>query len=236
MIQPLPQVNFVQSVKRAFNNYFNFQGRIRRSEYWWFWFFLTICNIIIIILALVFGHESEEYDYGEDEYTTTYEANSGIMIVFLIFNIFVFIPHLSAIVRRLHDTGKSGVFVLVIFIPFIGYILLIILLCQDSIIEDNEYGPSPKYNANNTNQQINYQIYPNSLQTDNVQINTQYNPPQYIYNINQIPNQVPYQVPYQVPNQVPNQFPNQVPNQVPNETAQPYAQPYVTPTYISNSQ
>ena len=58
------------------------------------------------------------------------------------------IPGLPVAVRRLHDIGKSGWFLLLGLIPLVGGILLIIWFCQDSQPGKNEYGVSPKYRNN----------------------------------------------------------------------------------------
>ena len=56
------------------------------------------------------------------------------------------IPFISATVRRLHDIGKSGCYIFIGFIPLLGQIYLLFLLCKDSNEGNNEYGASPKYN------------------------------------------------------------------------------------------
>ena len=56
----------------------------------------------------------------------------------------VFLPALAVAVRRLHDTERSGWWLLLIFLPLIGAIVLIIFLVQDSTPGDNAYGPNPK--------------------------------------------------------------------------------------------
>ena len=58
------------------------------------------------------------------------------------------IPEIAVAVRRLHDTGRSGFYILFSFIPFIGGIILIIFLVDDSQPFPNIYGPSPKYDNN----------------------------------------------------------------------------------------
>jgi uncharacterized membrane protein YhaH (DUF805 family) len=68
-----------------------------------------------------------------------------IPIINIISIVVLFIPRLSAAVRRLHDTGRSGAWVLVGFIPLVGWIWLIFLLCEDSVEGENEYGPNPNH-------------------------------------------------------------------------------------------
>lgn len=64
-----------------------------------------------------------------------------------IYSLAVLLPSLGVLVRRLHDTGRSGWWFLLAFIPVIGTIILLVFMCQDSK-EDNQYGPNPKTGAN----------------------------------------------------------------------------------------
>ena len=191
MQQPLPQIGFGESIKRCIKNFAKFDGRIWRSEYLWFFFLILICNSILLTLAFAFGEKEEKYDV-EDGFYTEYKANPIIFTIYAILNLILFLPHLSAAVRRLHDTGKSGCFYWIVFVPLAGIFILIVLLCIDSVMEQNIYGACPKYDiTNNTNGPVNYQIYQIPVQP-NVQNNQQiYNPPQYNNNTNQVP---PYQV------------------------------------------
>ncbi|MFN3568205.1 MAG: DUF805 domain-containing protein [Caldimicrobium sp.] len=54
------------------------------------------------------------------------------------------LPYLAVTVRRLHDVGKSGWWILISLVPFIGLIWLLVLLCTDSQPGENKYGPNPK--------------------------------------------------------------------------------------------
>jgi uncharacterized membrane protein YhaH (DUF805 family) len=61
-----------------------------------------------------------------------------------IFSLATFLPGLAVAVRRLHDVGKSEWFLLIAFIPLVGFIWIIVLLCTASNLDDNEYGHNPK--------------------------------------------------------------------------------------------
>jgi uncharacterized membrane protein YhaH (DUF805 family) len=137
-----PSLTLSQAVKSVLKeNYCNFTGRARRSEYWNFFLFTMILSFIvnfgINILAAVFG------------------IKSGLVFIPLIivfgFFIYLFIPGLAVMVRRLHDTGRSGLYYFIGFIPFVGEILLLIFLLEDSQPNTNMYGPSSKFGNNNTN-------------------------------------------------------------------------------------
>ena len=136
----VPRVGFIEAVKNAFKNYANFKGRIRRSEYWFFILFVSIPATIVLILMgfTIEEHvDSEGYIY----YTFPRSVQLIILVVFLGF----ISPVLSSTIRRLHDSGKNGYYILVTFIPFCGTLILIIFLCDDSQKETNEFGPSTKY-------------------------------------------------------------------------------------------
>ena len=78
-------------------------------------------------------------------------------IICAIFIIIFFTPSLAIIVRRLHDTGRSGCFIFIALIPLVGDFILLYFLCCDSQDAINEYGPSPKYITNlqdNNNQNL----------------------------------------------------------------------------------
>jgi len=103
--------------------YAEFSGRSRRTEYWMFFLF----NIIIaVILGVVEG----------------FIGISGILsgLYFLA----VLVPGIAVTIRRLHDIGRSGWWILAGLIPVIGGIVLLIFMVQDSKAGENEYGPNPK--------------------------------------------------------------------------------------------
>ncbi len=106
-----------------------FSGRARRKEYWFF----VLFNIIIsIILAVI------------DGVTGTLDPESGMGLLGLVYTLAILIPALAVSVRRLHDTGRSGWWLLLLLIPLIGTIVILIFMVQDSKPEENQYGPSPK--------------------------------------------------------------------------------------------
>lgn len=110
---------------KVLREYFNFDGRARRKEYWMFILF----NIIIS-----WGLQGLSYALG----------SSGLYFLALIYGLLVMIPGLAVTVRRLHDAGYSGWYVLVLLIPIIGAIWLIVLTCLDSEDGVNKWGENPK--------------------------------------------------------------------------------------------
>ncbi len=110
----------------ALKKYAVFSGRARRKEYWFFvLFYLIIYIVLLLIDSAVLGSE-------------------GIGLLATLFSLAMLLPALGVAVRRLHDTGRSGWWILIGFIPLIGVIVLLVFYLQDSQPGDNEYGPNPK--------------------------------------------------------------------------------------------
>ena len=114
----------------AFNKkYADFGGRARRTEYWMFMLFHLL---IIFFLFFLSGVLSE------------FQLEFISLILLGIYVLASFIPALAITIRRLHDTGKSGWFYLISFIPYIGGIILLIFVVQDSENMYNKWGANPK--------------------------------------------------------------------------------------------
>ncbi|NDP22175.1 MAG: DUF805 domain-containing protein [Paludibacter sp.] len=119
-------MNYYLSVLK---NYAKFEGRARRSEYWYFALFNFIFMIVAVILDNVLGTTIEPLPYG---------------VFYFFYILVVFIPSISVLVRRLHDVGKSGWFYFILLIPLVGLIWLLVLMFTDSAPGENEYGANPK--------------------------------------------------------------------------------------------
>lgn len=115
----------------GFQRYADFSGRSRRKEYWYFTLFSAIVSIILTWVDVAVG-------------TTT---GGGIGILSGLYALVILVPSLAIAVRRLHDIGKSGWFFLISLIPFIGGLVLLYFLFQDSDRDINAWGPSPKYSG-----------------------------------------------------------------------------------------
>jgi uncharacterized membrane protein YhaH (DUF805 family) len=109
-------------------NYAVFTGRARRSEYW---FFVLFNLIIAFVLGVVDGLLN-----------LSIGKNTGVLGT--IYSLAVFIPSIAVMVRRLHDTNRSGWWIFVGLIPIVGAIVLIIFAVQDSTPGENKYGQNPK--------------------------------------------------------------------------------------------
>ena len=103
-------------------------------------------GLVYIIIYFSNIECKEETYYNSYEYRCySYGVPAGLTWIIYIFYALTFIPMLSACVRRLHDTGRSGLYYLVILIPIAGIFILLSFLCQDSDPNPNIYGPSPKF-------------------------------------------------------------------------------------------
>ena len=109
--------------------YTEFSGRSRRKEYWYFALFNVIITIILTMLDTALGTLNELTGYGV--FNTAY-------------SLAVLLPSLGVSIRRLHDIGKSGWWLLIGLIPLIGAIILIVFFIKDSQPGENQYGPNPK--------------------------------------------------------------------------------------------
>jgi uncharacterized membrane protein YhaH (DUF805 family) len=106
-----------------------FDGRARRKEYW---YFFLINTVISIFLAFI------------DSFTGTISEDVGIGLLDGLYALAVLIPGTAVTVRRLHDTDRSGWWILIGLIPVIGGIALLVFMVLDSTPGDNQYGPNPK--------------------------------------------------------------------------------------------
>lgn len=104
-------MTFTAAVKTCFAKFATFSGRASRSEYWWFFLFLFLCGIAASALdALFFGAVTVEGESTETGASAQYSNDNGPISAGV--SLIVFLPHLAAAWRRMHDTGRSGYFVL----------------------------------------------------------------------------------------------------------------------------
>ena len=116
-------MNFSDAIGRVFSNYANFNGRSRRSEFWYFILFYWGVLLALSLLAVLLP---------------------PMAALIPMFTLATAVPSLSVCWRRLHDVGRSGLWFFLSFLPMVGTILLIVWLAEDSQPGPNEYGPNPK--------------------------------------------------------------------------------------------
>lgn len=119
--------NIIQNYKNVLLSWGNFQGRATRSEFWYF----TLANLVVsIVLGIV---DNALFHPGV--------GHAGPLQS--IYSLAVLVPSLALGFRRIHDISKSAWWLLIGFIPIIGWLVLIYFYVKDSEA-DNEYGPNPK--------------------------------------------------------------------------------------------
>ena len=115
-----------------------FNGRARRKEYWYF----VSINFIIYCVLMAIGTATGAYSQETSAVPTAgTQMLSGLIGVF---TLVLFIPNLAVSVRRLHDTDRSGWWLLIGIVPFIGLVVLLIFMVLDSTPGTNRFGPYPK--------------------------------------------------------------------------------------------
>lgn len=127
-------MTLIEAVKSAYANYVNFSGRAQRSAYWWWALFQFGVGIVI---ALAEGGGS----------MTSGGGAVGVAVVgglfTTIWTLINLLPGLSLLVRRLHDTDRSGWWSLILFVPLIGVIVLLVWLCSKGTGGVNRFGRDP---------------------------------------------------------------------------------------------
>lgn len=128
-------MGLTESVKSVFGKYATFSGRATRSEYWYFVLFNILLEVCLLLLCVIGG--------------VVLDGMSGAVVglsvcaaLLGLYSLGAFIPSLAVIVRRMHDTGRSGWFIFLPLVPLIGSIILLVFLITDSA-PDNKYGPNP---------------------------------------------------------------------------------------------
>ena len=114
-------MTFSDAIRSGFDNYVNFEGRASRAEFWWWVLFAILVSIAANII----------------------DAIIGAPIFSLLAGLGLLLPNLAMSVRRLHDTNRSGWWILIGLIPLIGFIVLLIFSLEQGTPGPNEHGPPP---------------------------------------------------------------------------------------------
>ena len=114
-------MGFGQAISAGFSNYVNFSGRACRSEYWYWILFIIIADIVAAII----------------------DQALGIQLVTGLFGLVTIIPNIAIAIRRLHDLDRTGWWILLGFIPLIGWIILLIWYVTKGTDGPNRFGPDP---------------------------------------------------------------------------------------------
>lgn len=121
-IEEVPGMGFWDAIQTCFQKYAEFKGRASRPEYWWFFLSWMIVYLAGAVLS---------------------RAIRPLVFLLVIAGLAYIIPLIAAAVRRLHDTGRSGWWYFIVLIPFVGGIILIVLLAGEGEPGPNLYGPPP---------------------------------------------------------------------------------------------
>ncbi|GAA3861443.1 DUF805 domain-containing protein [Celeribacter arenosi] len=116
----------LDAIRTCFKKFVTFEGRAQRSEFWWW-------ALFVFLGGLVFGGIDTIF-FGVPEVTG---PSAGL------FSLVCFLPGLSVWVRRLHDTNRSGWWVLLILLPLIGFLVLVFWAASRGTYGANRFGPDP---------------------------------------------------------------------------------------------
>jgi len=119
-------MNFSQAVRAVFSKYATFDGRARRAEYWYFSLFLGLVYVAISVIGVL----------GGDTMTSFAAVLQGVIALGTL------LPTLAVTARRLHDTGRSGWWMLLSLVPIVGLILLV-WYCTRGTLGTNRFGADP---------------------------------------------------------------------------------------------
>ena len=133
-------IGFGAAVKRFFKKYATFSGRASRGEYWWF----ALLNIVVFAVLYAFlvpgliSASTAASTGGTPQFGAGYYLISSLVSLW---SLGTLVPSIAVAVRRLHDTGHSGWFYLLVLIPFVGAIILIIFFASATSLNAERYGP-----------------------------------------------------------------------------------------------
>jgi uncharacterized membrane protein YhaH (DUF805 family) len=114
-------MGFSEAVRTCFAKYAEFSGRAPRSEFWFFWLFSIIADLVGEVI----------------------DKARGTIIVGVIIALVLLLPTIAVSVRRLHDIDRTGWWYLLVFVPIIGWIVLLVWYCTRGSVGPNRYGPDP---------------------------------------------------------------------------------------------
>ena len=118
-------MSFTDAIRDGFSKYVTFSGRSSRSAYWWWYLF----GILVLVVSLAID----------------YALGAG-GILYVLVALAMLLPNLAVLVRRLHDAGHSGWWLLIGLLPLIGAIVLLVFTLQGSD-HPNQWGNGPDERA-----------------------------------------------------------------------------------------
>ena len=131
-------ISFGGAVARGFKKYAKFTGRASRSEYWWWTLFTFLTYLVLGLVTYVVGTVTSR-----DGGRTPGLVAVPLIILFAAFFLGILVPTLALTVRRLHDAGYSGLFALLLLIPYLGSLIILIFALLPSSPAGARYDPRP---------------------------------------------------------------------------------------------
>jgi len=131
-----------------YRRYADFSGRSGRQEYWMFILFNIVIYLVLGGASLAyFIHKATDVDYAPGRSLPVVGIVGVILLA--IFALGSFIPSIAVQVRRFHDQDKSGWFILLGFVPYVGGLVVLVFMCLEGTRGPNRFGPDPRdpYNA-----------------------------------------------------------------------------------------
>jgi uncharacterized membrane protein YhaH (DUF805 family) len=116
----MPLINWWKVV--VIERFAQFTGRAGRAEYWWFF----LANLIVALILAALSR-----------------ASIIFTILYVVYSLAVLIPSIAVGIRRLHDTNKSGWWMLLYLVPVVGFIVLLVFFVMEGTPGPNQYGPPP---------------------------------------------------------------------------------------------
>ena len=108
----------------AYRNYFNFDGRARRSEYWYFILFNFLVSLLLLSLIFL--------------------IKGAAIVLYVLYVLATIIPNVALTIRRIHDTNRDGVNILFGLIPLVGGIILLVFMIEEGTHGPNKFGEDPR--------------------------------------------------------------------------------------------
>ena len=126
---------------KPLRQYADFAGRARRKEFWSFFLFVWVVMLVLMYLDAVLGLGGSATGYRTGN-SIGFNLRGGLLSA--VFGLAMFVPGVAVSIRRLHDVGKSGWFLLFVLIPLFGWAYLLYLYVQPGTDGPNQHGPDPK--------------------------------------------------------------------------------------------
>ncbi len=121
-------MGFQDAVRSVFSNYVTISGRAPRSEYWWWFLFILLANFALSLVDSALFGASE---------------GAGVGLLSGLFSLATFLPSICVAGRRLHDRDMSAWWLLLVFIPLLGFLVLLFFYVQKGTDGPNRFGPDP---------------------------------------------------------------------------------------------